>query len=331
MRSCGLLLGVGLVSFAPAAWSQSCSFTPQAGPIPAGVLAGQVAFDDKNTGAVYSYDFTSTTLTTVPMSGLSGGENPVYLPDGSAILFAAVSTVGGNPETDLFYWKIASAAQPVNITSAMGNHRDEDVKFSPDGNTIVWKQDIGIVTANFSLDGGGNPVVSNPPTTLVPRPPEASAPVFSPDQNYLYYFINNANPVPEQIERYDLVSKNTTSAFPQDVNVTYYYPAAPDLYNFMYVSRLPGAPCAACDKIYVGAKLPAPGTVWNAADCAVNNSDPAPVSADYFIYSRDNNDSQYQLYLGQISTGFAWSLQTLPGLSTISGSFVGANYTSHPH
>jgi hypothetical protein len=342
MRFRGAFFALGVISCTSSAWSQTCTttFTVQDPASLPPVLIGKVAYEDESSNhQIYVYDFnaggTPSKVPSPDQSGLalSGMENPVFLPDGSGILFAAVSTISGNAETDLFYWNLDPEQPPANITSSMGNHRDEDVKFSPDGESIVWKQNVGIVTAKISW-GQGTPVISNPSTPLVGSSPEASAPVYSPDQKYIYYYVN-ASPTPLHIERYDFISKNTATAFPQDPSLTYYYPADPDLYNFMYVSWLPPttatctmlSPYLKCyDKIYVGAKLPAAGTAWNATDCAADNSDPAPVDADHFIYSRDNNpdsNTDYELYLGEISTGKSWSLSAL---NISGGSFVGANY-----
>ena len=169
---------------------------------------------------------------------------------------------------------------------------------------------------------------------------EQSAPVFSPDQKYIYYYTNNGGGEPlGQISRFDFASAATAPAFPQDTSAQtyYYYPAYPDLYNFMYVSG-PASP-KRIDKIFMRAKLPGAGTAWNPSDCNSDNSDPASVAQDYFIYSRDNpngdssqHNTEYDLYLGQFSTGFVWFLLKPSDLniSSSNSSLVGSNYTSIP-
>ena len=316
MRSLAVGIAVGVVCCASVAWSDPCSFTPA--PDPAPFPPGRVVYQDAIGGGLYIYDFKDGTLTTVPISGLGSATNPVFSPDGGAILFSAVIS----DERHLFYWTIGSA-QPVNITAWMGNLRNEDPKFSPDGYHVVWKQNFGIETANFAFNDLGQPILFNL-QQLVANPPEASGPVYSPTQKYVYYFTSTSSQ-PEQIQRYDVAAATTAPAFAMDPTVQYYYPVAPDLYDFLYVSWLPGAiACPHCDKIYVRAKLPDSGTPWNPTDCAADNSDPAPVNEDYFVYSR-RSATLYNLYLGQISTGNAW---ILPPAANISGaSLVGSNYT----
>jgi hypothetical protein len=337
------VLGTLLVSCASVAWSQSltCSFTPQSGSIPAGVLTGQIAVEDEDSNLLYIYDLSSGQTYPVPLSGLTNAENPVFTPDGSAILFSA----DNGTEYDLYYWKIGMAS-PVDLTPSSSN-KNQDVKFSPDGSMIVWKREAtvgvgGIAVANISFSGG-TPSLSNI-TQLASGSAEQSGPVFSPDQKYIYYYANNGSGEPPgQIWRYDIASQSTQSAFAQDATVYHYYPVYPDLYNFMYVSPLPVVlvPCGTkcLDKIFVRAKLPSVGTAWNTTDCASDNSDPAPVSQDYFIYSRDNpgnnssqHNTQYDLYLGQISTGNSWFLLKPSDLNIVAGdsSLVGSNYTPVP-
>ena len=321
MRFLAIILAAWLVSCASAAWSDPCSFTPQ-DPSTLPALTGRVVYEDTVGGGLYLYDFGNSSLTTVPIAswGLSAATNPVFSPDGSAILFSAVVS----DQRHLFYWTIGSA-QPTNITGGMGNLRNEDPKFAPDGFHIVWKQNFGIETASFSFDDLGQPILFNL-QQLAANPPEASGPVYSPTQKYIYYFIGSSTQI-KQIQRYDVAAKTTAPAFTQDPSVQYYYPVDPDLYDFIYVSWLPTAvACPMCDKIYVRAKLPDAGTAWNATDCAADNSDPAPVNEDYFIYSRRaSGSSLYNLYIGQFSTGNAWILP--PDANISGGSLVGANYT----
>jgi hypothetical protein len=351
MRYLGVACAVGFTLCGSWARSQTCTtFAAQTSPVP--LTTGQIAVEDVQNNFLYVYDIGSQTPLQVPTqsSNLTNPQNPVFTPDGSAILFDAVSTVNGTAETDLFYWQTSGQQQPTNLTSSMGNHRDQDVKFSPDGTQIVWKRDSGIAIASFSPNNG-NPMLSNV-QQLVSSPPEDSAPVFSPDLNYIYYFINNdGTEGPEQIWRYDFAAPtgaNTSQAFPQDASLNYYYPTYGSQGVFLYTGWLPASsatcsvttsPLKCYDKIFARAKLPAPGTAWNATDCKADNSDPAYVSPDYFIFSRDNpnndgsqHNSQYDLYLGQISTGDAWLLLKPSDLNITAelSSLIGSNYTSIP-
>lgn len=346
MRHRAVVLGVAFAFCASTAWPQSltCSFSPQT-PATIPLTSGQIALEDEDHNSLYVYDLGTKTTYLVPLTGLSNAENPVFTPDGSAILFSAENAT----EYDLYYWKVGTTSL-VNLTQS-SSRKNQDVKFSPDGSMIVWKNQSpstpnvgGIAIANISLSGG-TPTLSNVTQLLngltADGPTvEQSAPVFSPDQKYIYYFTNNGSmELPGQIWRYDFASGTAGPAFPQatsEPTYYYYYPAYPDLYNLMYVG---GPISTGIDKIFVRAKLPGPGTIWGATDCLSNNSDPAPVSQDYFIYSRDNkqNDgsqqnSQFDLYLGQLSTGFVWFLLKPSDLniSEFNSSLAGSNYTSIP-
>ena len=320
------LIAIGLGSCVSAAWSDPCSFTPQTTALPQ--LQGRVVFEDFATGQLYVYDFKTNVLTNLLVSywGLTSATNPVFSPDGSGILFSAVVGSPPNDQRHLFYWKIGTGL-PINLTGGMGNLRNEDPKFSSNGARVLWKQNNGIETADFSFDDLGRPALLHP-TQVIGSSPEASGPVFSPTQKYIYYFRSNGTV--QQLWRYDSSANppSTAPAFSQDPSIQYYYPADPDLYDFLYVSWLPTAvACPHCDKIYVRTRLPDAGTPWNPTDCAADNSDPAPVDEDYFIYSRDRNpdgNSSYELYLGQLSTGSAWKLN----ISIASSSLLGSNYTN---
>lgn len=355
MRYLSAACAVGFALCGSWARAQTCTtFTPQTSQIP--LTTGQIAVEDGDSNFLYVYDIGSQKTFSVPMQTQSApnivAENPAFTPDGSAILFTACAGTtlqNCNSQLDLYYWSIGMT-YPTDITASLGNHRNEDVKFSPDGTRIVWKRDLGIAIAGFSPNNG-NPMLSNV-QQLVSYPPEDSAPVFSPDQNYIYYFINNdGTEGPEQIWRYDFAAPagaNTSQAFPQDASLNYYYPTYGSQSVFLYTGWLPASsatcsittpPVKCYDKIFVRAKLPAPGTAWNATDCQADNSDPAYVSPDYFIFSRDNpnndgsqHNSQYDLYVGQISTGNAWLLLKPSDLAIAASnsSLIGSNYTSVP-
>lgn len=258
--------------------------------------------------------------------------NPVFSPDGSAILFSAVQYIAGEYQRHIFYWRIGSPA-PVNLTAPLGNLRHEDPKFSPQGNTIVWKEFYNIVTAGLKFNSRGVPALSGSPKHITNNGAkgtftEASGPSFSRTGKYIYYWTGSGSAFPIHIHKYDVATKTAVPLpFPQAAKIAYYYPVDPDLYDLLYVSW----PSAAnpSDKIYLSSGITGLSSAWNAADCSADNSDPAPVDEDYFIYSRDHNtdSSSYELYLGQLSTDYSWSVSSL-GLNNSAGDALGANYTN---
>jgi Tol biopolymer transport system component len=322
MRRYCILLAAALVFAAAPAWSQ-CTFKVKSqASRPA--LTGRLVYEDSTTGQLYLYDFQAVTLTNFTATwAATANENPVFSPDGKAVLFSAVQS----DQRHLYYWKIG-AAQPVNLTLAMGNLRNEDPKFAPSGKAIVWKQSFNIVTAPLNFDGSGNPslgaVTAITTNGVQGTTTEASAPVFSPTAKDVYYYTGSgAN---AQVQKYDTTT-HVFTPFPKTAGVEYYYPVDPDLYDFLYVSWLSSTNMF--DKIFLYSQITNTSTAWNPTDCAANNSDPAPVDEDYFIYSRDDNSDgdRYELYLGQIATGFAWTLTPLH-VNIRGDALLGANYTN---
>ncbi len=337
MKHVVCLLGLILAVCAGPAAAQTCTtFTPQPDSTrPA--LAGRITYQDSAHNTLYLYDLQSASAASVPLqiptAGLSSVANPVFTPDGTAIAFTA-SPSGGR--TDIFYWPIGAAAAS-NLTAAMTSNDNEDVRFSSDGTLMVWKQNYGISVAGFTFDANGQPVlfdVNHVVSGTQSSTTEASGPYFSPDKSYIYYFTGSASFGPQRIQRYSFAGNSSVPAFAQRTGINYYFPVDPDLYDLIYVSKTDANP--AVDKIYFYPSVSLSSTtdaglIWNGSDCFADNSDPAPVNEDFFIFSRDHNtiNSGYDLYIGQVSTGFAWSLSPI-NVNVASGQMLGANFTSVP-
>ena len=97
--------------------------------------------------------------------------NAHFSADGQLITF--MGSAAGLPENDwdvfTSTWTGSSWAEPKNLTGPNGA-RDEDPKFSPDGQTIIYKQDGVLVT--MSADGSGK-------RYLTRGEPESSMPYFA--------------------------------------------------------------------------------------------------------------------------------------------------------
>ncbi len=180
---------------------------------------------------------------------MTGALNPVFSPDGSAVLFTAVA----NNERDLYYWVIG-AATPTNITAAFPNTRNEDPKFSPDGTKIVWKQTFSIEQANLVFNGSGTPSLTGAVQLVLGHQgmsDEASAPVYSPTQKYIYYYTGTGSGA--QVQQYNTQTATHGPAFTMQPNTEYYYPVDPDYYEFFYTSWL--TPTNTFDKIYLYSRV----------------------------------------------------------------------------
>jgi Tol biopolymer transport system component len=96
------------------------------------------AWDSK----LYLYDFKTAKLTCLSAKWpIDHAMNARFSPDGKSIVFMGVLTGQHNSQSwDIFGWDLASEHNPINLLAGNGL-RDEDPSFSPDGKTIVFKQD----------------------------------------------------------------------------------------------------------------------------------------------------------------------------------------------
>jgi Tol biopolymer transport system component len=303
-------------------------------------ITGQLAFQvgDGDSASVYYLDFQSGDAprpTKIPLGdadpskSVFGATNPTFSPDGKAIVFAANFN---NVEHDIYYWPINSPSPGMNLTPSTGLS-NEDVKFSPDGTKMVWKQNGGIVVAPFSYDANGQPVLGQA-QRIVPGDPssgpnEASGPVFTPSGASIFFYIGHTKAggvAPEFIHRYDVAGGTITmTPFAEDPSRYYYYPMVGTASTKLFYTNGIGF-----DQISAYANADAisgAATTFNGTDTE-DNSDPTPVNGDLFIFSRDHNaadgDTAYELYLGQWSTNQCWTLTSwvsFPGEDVVGAAF----------
>ncbi len=97
--------------------------------------------------------------------------NAHFSADGHSITFMGSAAGLSENEWDVFTsrWDGSTWTEPINLTGPNGA-RDEDPKFSPDGSTIIYKEDGVLVTMN--ADGGNK-------TYLTKGKPESSMPYFA--------------------------------------------------------------------------------------------------------------------------------------------------------
>lgn len=298
-------------------------------------LGGRAVFQscdtvDCDASDLYTFDFSNNSIAEIDMSStpLRVPLNPVFSPDGSALVFSAV-TVDAPAVHRLYYWTLATG-DFVALTAA--TNRSEDAKFSPDGNHLVWKQDFGIETADFSVAANGKPRLSHRKTVVTGtngEPDEASAPVYSTDQSRIYYYTGSRFTEPTyypKIQQY-IPGQGSSLAFDrQKKNIQYYYPADLSAQYLLFVSWLNAG--NQHDKIFVYSKSDGSRRALNKKDCDAENSDPAPVDGDYYLFSRLGPDGgdRYVFYLGQATTGFVRSLVTF-AINNVPGFLLGANYS----
>ncbi|HEY1752237.1 MAG TPA: hypothetical protein VGG29_13325 [Caulobacteraceae bacterium] len=319
----------GALALAITTQAQGQALCPSVGQRP--MIFGQLVFQvvyppdpggaDANPSDVFYLDFQSgdpPSLVKAPLpSGMMDALNPVFSPDGAAMVFTAVA----NNRHDIFYWPIGSSAAPINLTGASPSP-NEDARFSRDGSEMVWKSDCNLFVAPFSYDSSHQPVLGAS-TQIVTgscgQTSEASAPTFSPSAGSanptagsVFYFLGSTGPsgaAPEKIAAYSFSSRTSAAPFAQSAQNYYYFPVVGSTSSRLFYVSGGGS-----DKIFTYANADAisgSATAFAAADVNSDDSDPTPVDDDLFVFSRDHNvggNASYELYLGQPSTNQCWSL-----------------------
>ena len=221
--------------------------------------------------------------------------NAHFSPDGSKIVFMG-DDAGLPRDWDVYIWDIGSNDSPTNLTIS-NDLRDEDPKFSPDGNYIIFKQngDIKIM----DLSGTISNHVTNDGSSV-----EESMPFFTPDGQKVVY----ARGAKSGSDIYVVNSDGTGNlALFNVASVSEYYPIVRDDTSFFYTRWVSASDTH--DQIFL-ANLSGKSTGLKINDLTANNSDAYPVGPDYLFFSstRPGGAGGYDLYLGQISIGSIWCL-----------------------
>jgi hypothetical protein len=149
--------------------------------------------------------------------GMLSPINAHFSPDGHAITFMGSNTGLSEKDWDVFVskWNGQRWSEPTNLTGPNGA-RDEDPKFSPDGVTIIYKEN-GVLTT-VSKAGG-------PKKYLTANEPESSMPFYSPDGKTILFERNGGI--------FTLVNGVTTK-MRSGAGRSSYYPIALDNQSFLY-------------------------------------------------------------------------------------------------
>jgi Tol biopolymer transport system component len=204
--------------------------------------------------------------------------------------------VAGEPRNwDIFIWTVGQA-QPVNLTN--GGGRDEDPKFSPNGQRIVFKRDNDL----WQMDLNGNIInnVTNTPSI------EESMPYYTADGNAILF-------APGVGAGSDIYRINTDGSGRQAMvaqnNVQEYFPITRDNNSFFYTAwRNPGD---LHDQLYMKTYNGA-STLLPFNTSSADYSDAFPVSSQYMLLSsnRPGGKGNYDLYIADINSGQIWSLDS---------------------
>jgi Tol biopolymer transport system component len=250
-------------------------------------------------GRLYLYDFARKTLTCLSERWpINHAMNAHVAPDGKRLVFMGVPRGRHDGRSwDVYLWEIGSACEPVNLTTDNGL-RDEDPKFSPDGRTIVFKQDGRL--AFMDLDGKNVRALPNLPTGG-----EWSMPIFTADGRTVVAMAgarDSGDLFAVDRDGKSIVSVATTP------RVQEYYPVTWDAKRLLYVRWRSAEDHNDLVYRYVWADQKADPLPFCEPD--TNNSDPWPMDDRWVIFSstRPGGKGGYDLYLGDSVSGQTVSL-----------------------
>lgn len=222
--------------------------------------------------------------------------NAHFSPDGSKIVFMGVpeGSHQGN-SWDIYLWQIGQN-NPINLTNSNGL-RDEDPKFSPNGNAIVFKQNGDLKV--MDLNGNIINVVTNTPTV------EESMPFYTSDGQKIIYARGAGN-------NSDIYIINTNGSNNQPLqnitNLQEYYPITRDQQDYLFTRWV--SPTNQHDQIYLGYFSGANPQALSFNSQNSDFSDPYPAGSNYVFYSstRSGGSGGYDLYLAELSSNTSWSM-----------------------
>lgn len=298
-----------------------------------GLVVGRVVYHNRNTGdlddpsRLHIYDFAAKTRADLSWSGITRARNAHFSPDGRWITFTAVFDGAFN----VFVWDTSlPASAPVDLT--LGGTRSEDSKFSFDGNWIVYKRAGDVHALHMDFTAGVTVLEDKALTTggaLDGSYAEASAPFLANHNAYVVFSRgSDGTAAPSQLSALTLAHGTldplTETAIAKDSDAIEYYPILRKAGALFYARHVFGDPH---DQIWLRSPDYTAAAVRLATnDCSHDNSDPAPVGTNTFIFSNDAS-GRYLLYLGNAVTGKVWNFSDDPLLDGPVHDLEGASYT----
>lgn len=328
-----LLIACGLASTAAFSANAQCVNSLAASPSP--IVSGHLAFQAVRSDTksfVYVYDFEHRTFAdTTHWHSVVDAHNPSLTRDGKWIVFMARPAI--NQPMRVWAWN-ASLAEPVDLTAMSGNTSvyNEDPKFAPDDQHIVFKQDGAI--ALMSVSGLNGPISVGLPKVLAAgergTSTEASGPVLTYNNKYVYFF-RGTSPN-EHLEKLTLKNFTTNGhvSYANPTDTETYYPSVQKggaLYFARHTVPENSNPNFGPDSIYTAAPHNKIGTAVLAASnlCNAENADPAPDNAGHLIFS-STFGGRYQLYVGD-AVGDVWNFSDRAKINATKGDLQGPSYS----
>jgi Tol biopolymer transport system component len=267
-------------------------------------------------GKLFLYDFAANKRIDISENWpLHHAMNGHFSPDGKKIVFMALPKgMTGYYQWDIYLWDLATQ-NPINLTPNNGIP-DEDPKFFPDGEQVVFKQNGDIKILNL-LTKEIIPVTSD--GFLI----EESMPYPTTDGKKILYEKN------AKIYIINIDGTNSRSLSNAD-NLASYYPIVRDQESFLHPKWAPSSNHR--DQVYLSFILPQPSVYCLFNDINSDNSDPYPVpGTDYVFFSsnREGGQGNWDIYLGDLVTGQVWTLDQF-GINTSLGELGSCYFYKNP-
>ncbi len=265
------------------------------------ILKGKLVFHSytdysSGDGKMLLYDFEKDTLSEISKNwNLQNTINGHFSPDGSKLVFMAQPKGQSSYNSwNIYLWYVNSGNEPEQL-NPNNSIPDEDPKFFPDGQHVVFKQngDIKIIDINTKHITS----VTSDGFTI-----EESMPYPTSDGEKIIYAKNGS------IYSINLDGSNDTVLTAENEKGCY-YPIVKDDSSYFYPRW--ASTLNHHDDIYLG-NLKGGSSV----SCPFNkinddDSDPFPVpNSDYVFFSSNRSGGQggWDIYLGNVKTGQVWEL-----------------------
>jgi len=264
---------------------------------------------------LFVFDFAADSLINISKNwtNVRHAMNAHYSPDGQSIVFMGIS-----PEEswDIYEYNFMDY-QPVNLTASSLNCRDEDPKYSYDGNKIIFKRDGNLAVLDLS-DMTINVLTNNASGV------EYGMPYYSIDgSKALFSFRNNLG---DGLGIWDFNLSSMLILYDK-ANVSEYYPITVDATSFYFASNYSSLNLH--DQVYKG--------FWDGSEAVSlgfnvptsDYSDPCYVLPDWTIFSSTASSSlngSYDLYIGNNKTGVTYGLSYYNQAINTSLNELGADY-----
>jgi Tol biopolymer transport system component len=250
--------------------------------------------------------------------------NPQFSPDGTKLIFQAVPKGDHNYNSlEIYLWDIGTQ-NPTRLTN--NNLPDEDPKFSPNGQLIVFKREGYIYLMKPEPES-----VTNIPTRTTANAFEESMPFYTKDGAFKILYSSGID------QNADIRMVNENGSEDNFVNGAHqsdtleYYPIGwyddKFLYTRWYVPWY-GSGDQPADQIYV-CDINSGQTeslMINNGYESENNSDAYPIDRKYILFSSTRAGmGSYDLFIGDVETGNFWSISQFGGINTANAE-LGATY-----